>query len=81
VCSSDLEVKNQKILFSIVHDITERKMAEEQAQQQLDELRRWNTVTLGRETRVMELKNEVNELLKKIGLPHRYNYFQESENE
>ena len=81
VHSSPIEVKNKKILFSIVHDITERRQAEEQVQQQLDELRRWNEVTLGRETRVMELKHEVNELLMKSGLPQRYNYIQESGNE
>ena len=81
VHSSPIEVKNKKILFSIVHDITERRQAEEQVQQQLDELRRWNEVTLGRETRVMELKHEVNELLMKSGLPQRYNFIQESGNE
>jgi len=81
VHSSPIELKNQKILFSIVHDITERKQAEEQVQQQLDELRRWNEVTLGRETRVMELKHEVNELLIRSGLPQRYNFIQESGNE
>ncbi len=81
VHSSPIEVKNQKILFSIVHDITERKQAEEQVQQQLDELRRWNAVTLGRETRVMELKHEVNELLKKLDLPQRYNFIQGPEND
>lgn len=81
VHSTPIEVNNQKILFSIVHDITERKLAEEQVQKQLDELRRWNEVTLGRETRVIELKHEVNELLKKAGEPQRYNFIQEPINE
>ena len=39
---------------------------------QLDELRRWQTVTLGREGRVLEMKKEVNELLKRLGEPPRY---------
>jgi PAS domain S-box-containing protein len=81
VHSSPIEVNNQKILFSIIHDITDRQQAETQIQQQLEELRRWNSVTLGRETRVMELKHEVNELLKKVGSAPRYSFTQEPENE
>jgi hypothetical protein len=38
-------------------------------------------VTLGREARVMELKYEVNELLRKAGLPSRYEFTQEPSNE
>jgi PAS domain S-box-containing protein len=39
---------------------------------QLDELRRWNEATLGREERVLELKREVNSLLETRGEPPRY---------
>ncbi len=53
-------------------DITERKRTEGQIQQQLDELRRWHKVTLGREHRILELKAEVNELLVRLGEPPRY---------
>jgi PAS domain S-box-containing protein len=56
----------------IVSDITERKQAEAQLTEQLDELRRWHTATLGREMRVLELKREVNELLAQTGRPPRY---------
>jgi len=55
-------------------DITERKLAEEEIRKQLDELRRWQEVTLGRESRVLELKQEVNELLKQRGEALRYEY-------
>jgi hypothetical protein len=58
--------------YAFATDITERKRAEEALQQQMDELRRWHQVTLGRETRVLDLKREVNELLAKIGQPPRY---------
>jgi PAS domain S-box-containing protein len=81
VHSSPIEVDNKKILFSIIHDITDRQQAEIQVQQQLDELRRWHSVTLGREARVMELKYEVNELLRKAGLPSQYEFTQEPSNE
>ncbi len=56
----------------IARDITERKQAEEKLAEQLVELRRWYTATLGRERRVLELKHEVNELLRRLGEPIRY---------
>lgn len=58
--------------LAMVEDITQRKHAEEDIRQQLDELRRWYEVTLDREGRVLELKKEVNELLAKAGMPLRY---------
>jgi PAS domain S-box-containing protein len=53
-------------------DITEQKKAERRFQEQLKELTRWYEAMLGRENRVLELKEEVNELLKKSGQPPRY---------
>ena len=38
----------------------------------LDELRRWHAIILGRETRILEIKREVNELLAGAGKPPRY---------
>lgn len=63
----------------IMEDITEKRRTEserEQAQEenlrQLDELRRWQALTLAREERYMELKREVNALLRRLGEPIRY---------
>lgn len=56
----------------IFWDITVRKLAEEQIQRQLDELRRWQAVMLWREDRNMKTKREVNELLRRLGEPIRY---------
>ena len=53
-------------------DITERIQAEAKVSEQLAELRRWYQITLGREDRVMELKQEVNRLLVESGRPPRY---------
>lgn len=58
--------------ITIVQDITQRKLAEAAIQAQLEELRRWNQVTLGRETRILELKQEVNTLLARAGEAPRY---------
>ncbi|MDZ4252435.1 MAG: PAS domain S-box protein [Sulfuritalea sp.] len=56
----------------IARDITERKLAAEKDQQQLKELRQWYELTLGRESRVLELKTEVNALLRTLGAAPRY---------
>lgn len=53
-------------------DVTERKQAEAHFQQQFVELQRWYHVTLERESRVLELKHEVNELAHRLGEPIRY---------
>jgi Cu+-exporting ATPase len=53
-------------------DITERKRAEAQLTEQLDELRRWHDITLGREARILDLKREVNELMAQTGRPPHY---------
>jgi len=59
-------------LLGISIDITERKLAEAQLTEQLDELRRWHDATSGREGRILDLKHEVNKLLAQAGRPPRY---------
>jgi PAS domain S-box-containing protein len=54
-------------------DITQRKNSETKINEQLEELRRWYAVTLGREERILELKKEINRILADSGLPPRYN--------
>lgn len=56
----------------IAQDVTARKLAEDAVHAQLEELRRWNQATLGRETRIQELKHEINALLAQNGAPPRY---------
>jgi PAS domain S-box-containing protein len=48
---------------------------------QLNELRRWQQVTLGREGRVLAMKKEVNSLLAELGQPPRYPSAMEAEAE
>lgn len=56
----------------MVHDITERKLSEQNIARQMEELERFNRVAVGRELRMVELKKEVNELLARLGEPPRY---------
>ncbi|MGD9939305.1 MAG: response regulator [Clostridia bacterium] len=53
-------------------DVTERRKTERRIDEQLDELRRWHSATLGREGRVLQLKAEINQLLLELGRPPRY---------
>jgi PAS domain S-box-containing protein len=48
---------------------------------QLDELRRWQQVTLGREGRILTMKQEVNSLLAELGQPLRYSSAADAEAE
>ena len=57
---------------SIGVDITENREAEEKIFRQLEELQRWQLVTLGREDRNLQLKHEVNKLLIRLGETIRY---------
>jgi PAS domain S-box-containing protein len=52
---------------TVFSDITERKRAEVQIRDQLEELLRWQDVILDREERVEELKRQVNELSRRLG--------------
>lgn len=63
---------NIKGFIATITDITNRKLAEDKIRQQLEELKRWQLVTLGREDRIMELKQEVNQLLHRLNEPIRY---------
>ena len=53
-------------------DIYERKLAEVKIREQMAELRRWNTITMGSEERILELKREVNQLLAESERPQKY---------
>ena len=58
--------------IGIARDITEHKVTEDRLRSQLDELRRWQDVTLDREERILALKAEVNALRARLNEPARY---------
>lgn len=53
-------------------DITERHRTQEALREHVEELMRFNQAAIGRETRMVELKKEVNALLEELGRPARY---------
>jgi chemotaxis methyl-accepting protein methylase len=53
-------------------DITIRREAEQLLQQNMDELTRFNNAMVSRESRMIELKKEVNELCERLEEPPRY---------
>jgi two-component system CheB/CheR fusion protein len=65
----------------IMRDLTERKRNQEALREQMDELQRFNAVAVGRETRMVELKKEVNELCARLGEGARYPLDFERQNE
>jgi PAS domain S-box-containing protein len=73
-----LETQRQSALaaLSLMEDaLTAQRQAEAMSvalNEQLDELHRWQQVTLGRESRILSVKKEINELLAAHGQPPRY---------
>ena len=59
-------------MLGVVMDITERRKAEDALRSTNEELERFNRVAVGRESRMIELKKQINELCVKAGLPIRY---------
>jgi two-component system CheB/CheR fusion protein len=56
----------------IMRDLTERKRTQEAIREHVEELERFNKAAVGRETRMIELKKEINELCSRIGEADRY---------
>ncbi|MBN2163021.1 MAG: PAS domain-containing protein [Pontiellaceae bacterium] len=62
----------QSRMIGVNLDVTESRTKEEQILTQLDELNRWQSVTMNREDRIIALKREVNQLLKSLNESPRY---------
>lgn len=54
------------------HDITERKQAEKELKEHMEELEQFSHLTINREERMIELKEEINKLLEKTGQEKKY---------
>lgn len=56
----------------VFHDITGSKNLEHKLKEKIAELEKFNKIMVGRETRMIELKQEINELCLTLGLKPRY---------
>ena len=65
------EGKTNLILLGI-HDVTEMLQFQAELRAHADELARFNHAAVGRETRMIELKKEINELCRRQDEPARY---------
>jgi PAS domain S-box-containing protein len=79
VLLSRVKSAERTFLQATVRDITESKRAEEALRRHAEELRtrneeldRFNRASVGRELRMIELKEEINQLCQQAGLPPRY---------
>jgi len=61
-----------KCIASIVRDITETKIAEQLLKQKIEELEKYKSVTVNREVKMVDLKNEINELCKQLNQKPKY---------
>ena len=75
------EYEGESAIISVVRDVTERKKAEEQLKEKIAELEKFNKLMVGRENRMIELKREVNQLLKELGRAEEYSTPDKGENE
>jgi PAS domain S-box-containing protein len=59
-----------------LRDITERKHMEEDLRRNLEELERFNKLAIGREIKMIQLKQEINELMSQMGHGEKYKIVQ-----
>jgi hypothetical protein len=67
-----IEWDGRPAVLGFIADITERKQAEEELRQNLQELETFSKMAVGREERMIELKKEINELLRESGRSEKY---------
>jgi hypothetical protein len=66
--------KDGKVIgsFGMTTNIAERKLMEEELRRNVDELERFSKVAFGREKKMIQLKQEINELLSQLGHAEKY---------
>jgi PAS domain S-box-containing protein len=68
----EADIEAVSLLADLAWEIVVRKQVEAELICQLSELQRWHDITLNREERILELKREVNTLLKEAGGSIKY---------
>jgi len=59
-------------VLGVWRDVSEKNLAEDRLKRTLEDLERFNQLMRGRERRTLELKAEINQLLKLLGQPPKY---------
>ncbi len=72
--SSTPIIKDVKVMGAVVtfRDITERKQAEKELHEHMEELERFSRLTVDREEKMIQLKEEINNLMEKKGQEKKY---------
>ncbi|MCD6162833.1 MAG: PAS domain S-box protein [candidate division Zixibacteria bacterium] len=65
-------LEGRKYILDSFIDITERKKYEREMADKMKELEEFNKLAVGRELKMIELKNEINQLLAKLGMENKY---------
>ena len=65
-------LEGRKYILDSFIDITERKKYEEETADKMKELEEFNKLAVGRELKMIELKNEINQLLAERGIENKY---------
>ncbi|MCK4984313.1 MAG: hypothetical protein KAS40_02280, partial [Desulfobacterales bacterium] len=63
--------EEREYVFAFVSDITKRRRAEEEVRK-LEEFEQFSKLAVGREKQMIELKEEINELLRRMDEPEKY---------
>jgi PAS domain-containing protein len=66
-----VDIQGRTIMYTF-RDVTELKLTEEKLKANMAKLRQMNELMMGREHRTMELKGEVNAMLKELGRKRKY---------
>lgn len=74
-----INYNGENCIVGSVIDITDRKKAEEQLKEKLEELERFNRLVVGRELIMIDLKKEVNDFLINIGREPKYKIVDEDD--
>lgn len=67
-----IKLSGKDYLLENLVDISDAKEHEEQLKKSLAHTKQLNNLTFNREKRIIEMKCEVNDLLKELGRPHKY---------
>lgn len=66
------DIEGNILFICVLRDITYKKQIEDELKKRVYELEQINRLMVGRELKMIELKREVNSLLKQLGLPTKY---------